>query len=649
MLVSLVVFSRPFSLEEPPLFNPARGYSLAVLLFFGYSYSLPLFLGSLISNLYFLKHSLWAATLYALTNIWAMSFTVFLTKRFCRPGNIAFSPRDWVIFLAGVIPLASSLRFLVDVVILQATQFSFKPGWTGIYLEWLWIDLLGVILVFPFFMELFDFFKIGNIGRLLRRDLFPFLVGNLLGIFVFFNPGFDSYGLPTYLPFYLSLTGMIGIAYYTNPMLLSFSLLLQGLCATWGRDGIIERSGLNTDQGLWALRVFMFSLGIMTPILSSLFGKSHDDALKKSFLMVSSALNPSNTENDLIRVASKSDTVAVGVFDMNYRVLHLNEKFAEIAGTPLETQIGKTSQERIGPNSRHMAEVYEQLKTTGKPIWNYRLSFEAWQQMRQQERLCNYIPIFSKAGEVVGVIVVSTEISEGVTQEFGVRTDSNSDRNINNMMSLAVSHDLQEPLRNVNQALKILNEKFKNNGNWELRSFVESALDASSKVHHMLKGSLELARLDYEKIEFHDLSFDLLVQEVARENGNYLDPLGAQVRIESAVHLKADKELLRRLIQNLFSNSLKYRSEKPLVITISGSIQGQMAHLNFSDNGRGFPHADRERIFTPYQRLHSDKEILGYGLGLPICKKIVELHGGRIWAESQPGQGATFHFTLPVA
>jgi len=651
ILIAAVIAARPLSLSEPPLFNPSRGFSMAVLLFGGIKFAIPLVLASSLANFYFLKHGIEVSAFLAFNNFVSMWVGALLVKKFCRGQNPAKDPKDWAIFVFGVVPVSLMIRFALDAFPLRIFNPNHPIHWAELYSQWIWIDALGLILAFPFFMEVLNLWSEKKHLREITQDLIPFLIGNFLGIFVFFDPHFEKVGLPKYLSFYFALIGLIGISYFVNPFLVSLSVFLQGLGADWSREGVLLSYSSESQSELWDVRFFLFVIGIITPVLSSLLRKGSEDPLQKSFSLVSSALNSTNNENDLIRVASKSDTVAVGVFDMNYRVLHLNEKFAEIAGTPLESQIGQTSKERIGPNSRHMAEVFEKIKKTGKPIWNYRLRFEAWQHMRQQDRLVNYIPIFARNEEVVGVIVVSTEILDSANKEKVLKgqIDSNADQGERNLLNIAISHDLQEPLRNVNQALKILNEKFKTSADFELKSFVESALDASSKVHSMLKGSLELSRLDHEKPELHKVNFQALVQEILVRYRTQLNELGAQVHVESSVEISADKELLYRIVQNLLSNSIKYRTHKSLVVKVSSSVQGEMCQFRFSDNGIGFNNKDIVRIFAPYQRLHSEKEIEGYGLGLPICKKIVELHGGKMWAESKPGEGATFYFTLPVA
>jgi two-component system, chemotaxis family, sensor kinase Cph1 len=123
----------------------------------------------------------------------------------------------------------------------------------------------------------------------------------------------------------------------------------------------------------------------------------------------------------------------------------------------------------------------------------------------------------------------------------------------------------------------------------------------------------------------------------------------ATMEIGSLPDVRADRDQVRQLFENLIDNALKFRRpDRPLRVKISGVPRNGMAEFAFSDNGIGIEPPYRDQIFRVFQRLHTHSEYPGTGIGLAICKKIVEGHGGRIWVESEPGLGSTFHFTLPV-
>ena len=112
--------------------------------------------------------------------------------------------------------------------------------------------------------------------------------------------------------------------------------------------------------------------------------------------------------------------------------------------------------------------------------------------------------------------------------------------------------------------------------------------------------------------------------------------------------VRADPSQLAQLFQNLLGNALKFRGEAPPKVRVDACRDGDCWRFSVSDNGIGIDSKFREQIFDVFRRLHTHQQYGGTGIGLAICKKIVDRHGGRIWVESEPGQGATFHFTLPT-
>lgn len=212
-------------------------------------------------------------------------------------------------------------------------------------------------------------------------------------------------------------------------------------------------------------------------------------------------------------------------------------------------------------------------------------------------------------------------------------------------------HDLQEPLRTVSTYSELLMRRYGHElpaGSTEL---VSTIVAANRRMHALLHGLLEYARLSQQPNALIDpaetVSLGTIFDQVLESLKSAIAESSATITHDALPEVQGNRTQLARLLQNLFSNSIKYRREDaPLHIHLG--VQKQEAEWQFcvTDNGSGFNPEHADRIFGAFKRLHGC-EIPGTGLGLPICRRIVEHHGGRIWAEGRPGEGATFFFTLP--
>jgi PAS domain S-box-containing protein len=209
------------------------------------------------------------------------------------------------------------------------------------------------------------------------------------------------------------------------------------------------------------------------------------------------------------------------------------------------------------------------------------------------------------------------------------------------------SHDLQEPLRVISNYTQLLAKRYKGSLDSDADEFIDFTVDAAKRMQELINDLLLYSRVDTKGQEFEQVECsDILAMAVAnlqvaiRENH-------ALVHCDPLPIVKADSSQLIQLFQNLLSNAIKFRSEKPPEIRISVTDQGKFWQFTVHDNGLGFDMKHHERIFVIFQRLHTKEQYPGSGIGLAICKKIVERHQGRMWVDSLPGQGAEFHFTLP--
>jgi light-regulated signal transduction histidine kinase (bacteriophytochrome) len=211
------------------------------------------------------------------------------------------------------------------------------------------------------------------------------------------------------------------------------------------------------------------------------------------------------------------------------------------------------------------------------------------------------------------------------------------------------SHDLQEPLRMVTSYVQLLARRYKGKLDSDADEFIGFAVDGAVRMWKLINDLLTYSRVgsrgkglestDSEAVLAQSLS-DLKV--AVEENGAFVthDPLPT---------VMADRSQLGQLFQNLIGNAIKFRRDEPPRVHLSASRNGNEWTFAVRDNGIGIAPEYSERIFIIFQRLHSRQEYAGTGIGLAICKKIVERHGGRIWVESEVGKGTTFYFTFPGA
>ncbi len=206
------------------------------------------------------------------------------------------------------------------------------------------------------------------------------------------------------------------------------------------------------------------------------------------------------------------------------------------------------------------------------------------------------------------------------------------------------SHDLQEPLRAVGTYCDLLTRRCQQDlsekGQGYLDRINQSVDRMRSMLEDLLKYSLVGARLNVS-----DIDLNQLVMEVVDNLGERRQDV-ASLDVKDLPRVRGDYSQLFRVFQNLLTNALKYKSERPLEVTISAEETGTEWHLKVKDNGLGFKQEFADKMFVIFQRLHTADKFAGSGIGLPICRRIVEAHGGSIWAEGALGQGATIHFTL---
>jgi len=246
---------------------------------------------------------------------------------------------------------------------------------------------------------------------------------------------------------------------------------------------------------------------------------------------------------------------------------------------------------------------------------------------------------------IVRDITERKKAEEGLARKTEELERSNQDLE---QFAYVASHDLQEPLRMVSAYTQLLADRYRGRLDPSADQYIAYAVDGAIRMQALIQDLLAFSRVGRLPRERQTIDCGSVIDEVAKNLLTSISECGAVLNYGKLPLISADRLQMVQLFQNLISNAIKFRGENTPVISISAEKQRQDWIFAVADNGIGVAAEHRERIFEIFQRLHSRQKYPGNGMGLSICKKIVEQHGGRIWVESENRQGSTFKFVLPA-
>lgn len=212
------------------------------------------------------------------------------------------------------------------------------------------------------------------------------------------------------------------------------------------------------------------------------------------------------------------------------------------------------------------------------------------------------------------------------------------------------SHDLREPLRKLMSFTQLLSSGRYGSFDEKGQQFVAYIRDAAERMEALINSLLAYSRVTTQSNDFEDVSFAVLTEETRRDLQLRIDECDAHIETDIEGSVSGNRSQLRQVIQNLISNALKYRApdKAPIVRVTGAQVSDETYRLTVTDNGIGFDPQYKDQIFEVFKRLHGRDEYEGTGMGLAICKKVIERHGGSITATSQVGEGSTFQIDLPA-
>ena len=258
------------------------------------------------------------------------------------------------------------------------------------------------------------------------------------------------------------------------------------------------------------------------------------------------------------------------------------------------------------------------------------------------------IPLLDENGKPQYLLGISNDITERMKMEEDLKHKSEELARSNTELeqfAYVASHDLQEPLRMVNSYVQLLANRYKDKLDQDANDFIGFAVDGSNRMKKLIQSLLEYSRINRIKA-FETIDLNILLKDVLQDLQHRITENDAQIKIDKLPAIFGDHVLLGQLFLNLIVNTIKYRRDKNPEIHISWKKQNDEYLFSVKDNGIGIQKEYADKIFIIFQQLHSKQKYEGTGIGLAICKKIVERHGGKIWIESVVGEGTTFYFTI---
>ncbi|MGZ7202786.1 MAG: PAS domain S-box protein, partial [Halobacteriota archaeon] len=260
------------------------------------------------------------------------------------------------------------------------------------------------------------------------------------------------------------------------------------------------------------------------------------------------------------------------------------------------------------------------------------------------------------AGDVQGVFAAARDITERKRAEEALQKShsdleertaelarSNADLN---QFAYVASHDLQEPLRAVVSYLQLLEKRYAGQLDERADKYITHAVEGGQRMQALVNDLLAYSRVETRGKALQSVNLENALDGALRNLSVAIEESGAVITHDPMPELKADRAQLTQVFQNLIGNAIKFRSDAPPEVHVGAQMLDDEWRFSVTDNGIGIDMRYADRIFTIFQRLHSRRAYSGTGIGLAICKRIIERHGGRIWVESDVGNGSSFYFTL---
>lgn len=347
------------------------------------------------------------------------------------------------------------------------------------------------------------------------------------------------------------------------------------------------------------------------------------------------------------RLVAAATRDAVYQVDPDGRIAFASPALTHVTGYTMDEILGRPSVELYIPEATSLFLERRRRALTGEPVEPY-LETELLRKDGTRIPVEMAATNFLKHGQIAGRVAVVRDITARKAAEAEREHLLTELQRINaefQQFAYIVSHDLSEPLRMVTNFMSMLAKRYHGTLDADADEYIGFAMDGARRMQQMLTDLLAYTRAG-QTPEFQAVDCETVLERVLDALQLQIAECGATITHDSLPTVPGDATRLGQVFQNLLSNALKFRSATPSRIHVSAHYENQHWQFAVRDNGIGIDPAHTGRLFQVFQRLHTRSEYAGTGIGLAICKRIIEQHGGRIWVESQPREGSIFYFTV---
>jgi PAS domain S-box-containing protein len=310
----------------------------------------------------------------------------------------------------------------------------------------------------------------------------------------------------------------------------------------------------------------------------------------------------------------ESELVGQNLYDLHPE--DIAEKRVQAGREALETGEPTRIEDSVG--GRHFAQIYVPADIPGEPPLFQVSARDVTDRIQAQEKLETTVDKLEESNERL--------------EQF----------------AYIASHDLKEPLRMVTSYVQLLESRYGQELDEDAREFMDFAVDGAKRMQAMIDGLLEYSRVDTDGDPMEETELDAVLANVRDDLAVKIGDADAEVSADPLPTIVADRNQIRMLLQNLIANAIKYSGDDPPRVHVSAAQRGDDWVIAVEDDGIGIPESEQDDVFEVFNRVHERGEESGTGIGLAVCRKIVERHGGDIWVESTEGEGSTFFASLPT-